>query len=85
MNDETAEWLGAEMRDIRRRVRAVPGLSIRRLLLDAEVSYSTWWRWEQYTVGKPGGQVARMDRIARVKSALAEHEAERDRQATADQ
>lgn len=74
--DEAAEWLTHEMREIRRRVRAVPGLTINAVLQRADIAYSTWWRWEQYTRGNPSGQLPRMDRIARVKNTVAAIEAE---------
>jgi hypothetical protein len=82
--DETAEWLTREMREIRRRVREIPGCSVNKVMLRAGIHFSTWWRWEQYTLGKPGGQVAGMERIARVKSALAELEAEAGTEAGAE-
>lgn len=76
VTEDTAEWLAREMREIRRRIKAVKGLSINQVLQRAGVSYSTWWRWDQYTMQKPGGQVARMDRLNRVKNAVAGFETE---------
>lgn len=71
-----ADWVTAEIREIRRRMRDVPGLTLHRLLKRAGVSYSTFWRWEQFTLGKPGGTQPLMDRLARVKKALSAMEEE---------
>lgn len=76
MTADIAQSVTSEMREIRRRVRAIPGLTVRKLLARAGISYSTWWRWEQYTLGRPAGQVPRMDRLDALKAALRECEAD---------
>ena len=67
-------WMRAEIRDIRRRVQAVPGLSVNQVLRRSGVAWSTWWRWEQYVAGYPDGQVATLPSVMALRSAMADFE-----------